>query len=400
LSVAVKVPLGSLPSSSVAFPQKFEAVLEKRTMRVVIAGGGTGGHVFPALALADQLKMMVPRCEIQFVGSRGGLEERLVPARGYPLHLLEIGKLRGANTLSRARTMLGLPAAGLAALTLLRRWRPHVVVGVGGYASGPLAVAAALLRFPMVLMEQNAVPGTTNRLLSHLADRIVVGFRQAARHFPADRTLLLGNPVRAELLGQITKARNSRASARPGPCLLVLGGSQGAHAINELLVAAAPMLMSQLPGLRVIHQTGLADREWVQTQYQGLGLVARVEPFIEEMGEVYGQADLVVGRSGATTLAELCLAGLPALLIPYPHAADDHQAENATELVEAGGALMMRQEQLSSAALAAKLIPLLADGLALERMGQAMRACAYPEAAAATVQVLLDLANRAKRSHP
>jgi UDP-N-acetylglucosamine--N-acetylmuramyl-(pentapeptide) pyrophosphoryl-undecaprenol N-acetylglucosamine transferase len=365
---------------------------------VIIAGGGTGGHVFPALALADELRAAVPSSEVLFVGSRGGLEEKLVPSRGYPLHLLRVGKLRRAGVLSSARTLATLPGAGLAALQVLRRFAPHVVVGVGGYASGPVVLAAAVLRRPIVVLEQNSVPGTTNRILSRLADRVVIAFRHAARYLPEDRTLLLGNPVRLAIRNAARPLASedeggARGSAAP-PCLLVLGGSQGARAVNDLVCAAAPALAARLPQLRIIHQTGSVDETAVRERYQAAGLSARVEAFVEDMSEVYGQADLVVSRAGATTLAELGVVGVPAVLIPFPFAADDHQAENAAEIAEAGGALTVRQEGLTAEGLGDLLGRLLEDRRELERMRRAMRSSGYPDAASAVVNLLLSLKRR------
>jgi UDP-N-acetylglucosamine--N-acetylmuramyl-(pentapeptide) pyrophosphoryl-undecaprenol N-acetylglucosamine transferase len=361
-------------------------------LRIVIAGGGTGGHVFPALAVAETLCARLPGSQVLFVGSEGGLEERLIPEHGHRLELLRVGKLRGEGIARAVRTLGELPLAGIKALSILIRFAPDAVVGVGGYASGPVVLAAALLRIPTLLLEQNSIPGTTNRILARVADQVVVAFRRAARSLPEDRTLLLGNPLRPSLLAALARAGERRLDpARP--CLLVLGGSQGAHALNELCLAAAPRITARLPGLRLIHQTGSRDLELVRQRYREAAIDARVEPFITEMAEVYLDADLVLGRAGATTIAELTAAGIPALLVPYPHAADDHQAENAREIVEAGGALAERQETLDPSRLAGLLGELLGDGDRLLRMGRAMRGCAFPEAASAIVDLLRTLAS-------
>jgi UDP-N-acetylglucosamine--N-acetylmuramyl-(pentapeptide) pyrophosphoryl-undecaprenol N-acetylglucosamine transferase len=379
--------------------------------RILIAGGGTGGHVFPALALADQLKATAPEVELLFVGSVGGMEERLVPAHGYELEVLRVDKLRGGSAAARLAALARLPLALAAAWRLLRRFSPQVVVGLGGYASAPVVLAALARKVPTVLLEQNAVPGTVNRLLARLGRRrpgrhagppfpraprptgplVVTSFRRAARHLPIERTLLLGNPVRRSLLDVLAASPEKGGAADERPGLLVLGGSQGARAVNELVCAAAPRVLERVPGLRIVHQTGTADLEWVRQRYSDAGLQERVtaEAFIEEMGPAYRQASLVLGRSGATTLAELCVAGLPALLVPYPFAADDHQAENAAELVEAGGALMVRQSELDAARLEHVLCELLLDAPRLKEMGRAMRRCGRPDAAAAIADLLL-----------
>jgi len=353
--------------------------------RVVIAGGGTGGHVFPALALADGLMQRRPDSELLFVGSVGGLEQRLVPQRGYQLELLHSGKLRGMGPLSRLTALASLLPATARAVRLLRRFSPDVVVGLGGYASAPVVVAAGLLRLPVVLLEQNATPGTVNRGLARLARVVVVAHGEAARHLPAGKARLLGNPIRPELV---------RALEQPGepgpPTLLVLGGSQGAHAVNELMVGVAARLVESIPDLRIHHQCGAADHRWVEEAYAKIGPRARVDPFVEEMGPALRCATLMLGRSGATTLAELCVAGLPALLIPYPHATDDHQAANAAELVQAGGALMRRQESLTEQTLACLLVGLLQDPERLERMGRAMKSCGRPHAADEIARMLLE----------
>jgi UDP-N-acetylglucosamine--N-acetylmuramyl-(pentapeptide) pyrophosphoryl-undecaprenol N-acetylglucosamine transferase len=366
---------------------------EARQLRLVIAGGGTGGHVFPALALGEHVLGSLAGSEVLFVGSRGGLEERLVPARGHRLELLEVGKLRGEGALARARTLASLPAAVIAAVRVLRRFAPDVVVGVGGYASGPTILAATVLRLPVVLLEQNSIPGTTNRAIARLARRVVIGFRRAARYLPADRTVLLGNPIRPEVLAALQARPERRASG--APCLLVLGGSQGAHAINELMANAAGRLRQQLGELRLVHQTGPSDLERTRESYAAAGVAARVEAFIDDVGPALRDADLVLSRAGATTLAELCVAGLPAVLVPYPYAADDHQAANAAELVEAGGAVMVRQGEIDAERLATLLAELLGDEARRQHMAEAMRRCGYPEAAAAVTSLLLELVRRA-----
>jgi len=356
--------------------------------RAVIAGGGTGGHVFPALALAEALGEVAPGAELLFVGSVGGLEERLVPAAGHRLEVLKVAKLRGVAAGARVAALAGLPLATLRAAALLRGFAPNVVVGVGGFASAPVTLAATALRLPVVLLEQNAVPGTVNRALARLSRLVVIAFKGAARYLPTDKAVLLGNPVRPGLLRALAAA-NTAGRGGAAPRLLVLGGSQGAHAVNRLVCEAVPLLRGQ-EQLTVHHQTGSADREWVERAYRAAGVSARVEAFIDEIGPALARATLVVGRSGATTLAELSAAGVPALLIPYPHAADDHQAANAEELVQAGGALMRRQEALDPGELAGLLGELLGDRQRLEAMSRAMQASGRPEAARQIATLLID----------
>jgi UDP-N-acetylglucosamine--N-acetylmuramyl-(pentapeptide) pyrophosphoryl-undecaprenol N-acetylglucosamine transferase len=371
--------------------------------RVVIAGGGTGGHVFPALALAAELARGDDACELLFVGSEGGLEERLVRERGHRIELLRVGKLKGAGAAGRLRTLARLPAAVARAALLVHRFGPDVVVGVGGFASGPVVLAAGALRLPVVLLEQNSIPGVTNRFLSRLAERVVVAFACSARYLPRGRAVLLGNPVRPEIL----EARQARVAHPFSPPaserrLLVLGGSQGARAVNELATAALPGVARRLAAaglaLRVVHQTGATDAAPVEARYRASGLAVEVHPFLSEMAPALLAADLVLGRAGATTLAELAVVGVPAFLIPYPYAADDHQAMNAACFVDAGCALSERQGSLTPERLAAALAPLLADGARLVEMARRASAAGLPDAARTAAALVREVASRGKRS--
>ncbi|MBW2734815.1 MAG: undecaprenyldiphospho-muramoylpentapeptide beta-N-acetylglucosaminyltransferase [Deltaproteobacteria bacterium] len=367
-----------------------------RLSRVLIAGGGTGGHVFPAIATAQALKAHHPKVALLFVGSSDGLEAREVPAAGFELELLRVRKLKGAGLMGRVMSLASLAPAVWAATAILRRFRPQVVVGVGGYASGPAVIAASLQGLPTILLEQNAIPGITNRVLSRLAKRVVIAFEGAASYFPGAKAELLGNPLRAELLARLESAAATRqarytADQLATPTLVVIGGSQGAHALNELCVAAAPALREQLPGLRVIHQAGEKDASWVCEAYHQAGIEARVESFIHEMAPVYKEADLALCRSGATTLAELTVAGLPAILVPYPYAADDHQAANAKALVGAGGALMQRETGLEAEGLVKTFTELFAHPSRLEQMSRGMQAEGRPRAADDVVSLVQQL---------
>jgi len=359
------------------------------SLRLLIAGGGTGGHIFPALAVAEQLQRGHPQSEVLFVGSADGLEQQLVPAAGFALKTIAVGKLKGTRWAARLTTLAGLPRATLCALRLLRQFRPDAVVGVGGYASGPVVLAAWMLRLPIVLLEQNAIPGATNRALSRFAGRVVISYPQSARFFPRGRTCCLGNPVRPALVDLL---REAPLPNRP-PALLVLGGSQGARRLNELVVAATPAIFAALPELQIVHQTGRADHDWVSERYRRWP-TARALPFIDEMAQAYAASQLVISRAGATTLAELGVAGRPALLVPYPFAADDHQTANARSLVEAGAAHLLPQDQLTGQQLAQLTIDLLRQPGELQRMSGAMAACGRPDAAAAVVGLLEQLRGR------
>jgi len=357
-------------------------------MRVIIAGGGTGGHVIPALAVADQLRIDDPGGAVLFVGAERGLETRLVPARGYDLETLPAGRLKGAGLTARLKTVAGLPRTLLRARRLLEAFEPHAVVGVGGYASAPVVLAAALGRLPVVLLEQNAIPGLTNRGLSRLAARVVISFEHSAKWFPPGRAIHLGNPLPPALVVSL----RDRPTHRRTRCLLVLGGSQGARRVNDLVTEAAPALREQIDGLQIIHQTGEADRARVEACYARAGMPARVEAFIEDTASAYRDADFVVGRAGATTLAELAVAGLPAALIPYPHAADDHQSANARFFADAGGAVVLAQAETSAGRLAECIAKILTDGDRLAAMGQAMRRLGRPDAAREITHLIAELA--------
>jgi UDP-N-acetylglucosamine--N-acetylmuramyl-(pentapeptide) pyrophosphoryl-undecaprenol N-acetylglucosamine transferase len=369
-----------------------------RATRVAIAGGGTGGHVFPALALAEELSRGDDPCELLFVGSAGGLEEKLVPPAGHRLVLLRVGRLKGADARSRLRTLSSLPAAVLRAASHLADFSPDAVVGVGGFASGPVVIAAALARRPIVLLEQNSIPGVTNRVLSRLADRVVVAFERSARYLPRGRAVLLGNPVRRDFLEARALKEAGRGGGGAGRRLLVLGGSQGARALNELATRALPEVAARLAasgiGLEVVHQSGAADAAWVEASYREAGLAAEVHPFISEMAPALSRADLVLGRAGATTIAELSVVGVPAFFVPYPFAADDHQAENAATLARSGCALWERQGALNPGGIAATLSELLADGGRLDEMAEKMRAAALPDAARDAAALVRRVAER------
>jgi len=319
--------------------------------RIVIAGGGTGGHLYPGLALADALAGR--GVEVVYVGAAGGIEARVVPTTGYRLHLLPGRQLRGGGLGRAARGLATATGATLRAVALLGTLRPALVVGVGGYASVAVVVAAALRRIPSVLLEQNVVPGAANRMLVRLARRVCVGFAESIRFFPPGRAVHTGNPVRADLL------RPRPARTRPG--LLVFGGSAGAHKLNEATVGALAVLGPTARGLDVTHQTGAADVDAVRARYAGLGLTVRVEPFITDMGAAYAAADVVVGRAGAMTCAEVTAVGLPAILVPYPYAADDHQRRNAEVLAAAGAAETILDADLTADRLAERLRALLDD---------------------------------------
>ncbi|HEY8378595.1 MAG TPA: undecaprenyldiphospho-muramoylpentapeptide beta-N-acetylglucosaminyltransferase, partial [Nannocystis sp.] len=327
-------------------------------LRVLIAGGGTGGHLFPGIALAEEI--LARGGEVHFVGTARGIEARVVPEQGYPLSLIDVAGIKGRGVSGLLRGLFRLPRAFWQSLRLLRRVRPHVVVGVGGYASGPVVATAALLRIPTAILEQNSIPGITNRILSRLVRAVFCTFPDVTGRFPARKVVLAGNPIRRQILGQLVAAGQATAPdpAPRGPRLFVFGGSQGARAINDAVLAALPILLQRLPGLEIWHQTGPVDEARVRDGYAALGLGeprARVAAFLKDMAAPYAWCDLVLCRAGATSLAELTAVGKPAVLVPFPHATDNHQEWNARSLVDAGGAVLLRESEWTPERLAGEL---------------------------------------------
>jgi len=355
-------------------------------LRWVVAGGGTGGHVTPALALAERIRARGD--EVEIVGSDRGLETRLVPEAGFPLVALPARQVMGRGALARAGALLSLLPATRRAIGALRAFRADLVVSVGGYASMPAVAAASLLRLPVALVEPNAIPGRANRLAARVAALVFVQFEEAAAVFrriaPAERVLAPGIPLRSALVEAFAHAPPRRAPAAPFR-LLVFGGSQGARQLNDALCGAAPALAEA--GVEVFHQTGEADRERVAAAYAAAGVDAEVVAFESQMPRRYRWADVAVCRSGALTVAELALAGLPALLVPYPFAADDHQAANARALADAGAARVLDAAHLGPDVVAAALLELFAAPERLSAMAAAAEKLARPDAAERIVAV-------------
>jgi UDP-N-acetylglucosamine--N-acetylmuramyl-(pentapeptide) pyrophosphoryl-undecaprenol N-acetylglucosamine transferase len=342
-------------------------------MRVVLAGGGTGGHVIPALAIAQQLKKDFG-AEVLFIGTPRGMENRLVPPAGFQLKLVKVGALNRVSLATRVRTIVDLPRAVWDASGMLSGFRADVVVGVGGYASGPAMAAAILKRIPTVAFEPNVVPGFANRKIAPWVSAAAVQFEQAGKFFRNFQ--VTGVPVRPAFFEVVPRATN----AVP-PTLLVFGGSQGAHAINTAVIAALPALRAKVSGLHIIHQTGERDYSEARAGYDSAGMDAEVSAFITDMPGIFARADLLVCRSGASTVGEVTAAGKPAIFIPFPRAADDHQKVNAQALVDAGAAAALEEANLTANSLAETVASLFADRGRLEKMGQAAKELAHPNAA-------------------
>jgi UDP-N-acetylglucosamine--N-acetylmuramyl-(pentapeptide) pyrophosphoryl-undecaprenol N-acetylglucosamine transferase len=350
-------------------------------VRAIIAGGGTGGHVFPGIAVASALHDR--GAQVLFVGTARGLEATAVPSAGFTFQTIPARQVRGGGiTRAVAGAVMALWAI-VAALRIIVRFRPRIVVGVGGYASAPMVVAAWLARVPTVLLEQNVIPGATNRLLGRFARRVCVSFPETATSFAGTRVVCTGNPVRAAVL---TAARD-RAACAEGPnrsgalTVLVVGGSAGAHHLNVEVVKAIERLAPPAGTLRIHHQTGAADAESTRTQYAAAGVDADVQAFFSDMADLYAVADVAVCRAGATTIAELLTVGVPAILVPYPYAADDHQRRNAEAVTAVGAGVLILDRELSGEGLAETLAALLADASRRSQMAAAARSLARPEAA-------------------
>jgi UDP-N-acetylglucosamine--N-acetylmuramyl-(pentapeptide) pyrophosphoryl-undecaprenol N-acetylglucosamine transferase len=346
---------------------------------ILIAAGGTGGHLFPGIAVADELLRRAPGLRVLFVGTPRGLEGRLVPLAGYPLALLPILPLNAVGAAGLLRGLAALPFGMLRAAALVLRERPQAVLGVGGYAGGPVALVAALMGVRTVILEPNARPGFTNRVLRPFVRAAACAYEEARREF-GRKGVVTGNPVRGGF------ATLPVREPRPPMSLLAFGGSQGSRVLNEALLAALPGLPREL---RIVHQTGDAQRERVAQAYRDAGREAEVLAFLDDMQARLAAADLVVCRSGATTCAELTVAGRAALLVPFAKAADDHQRVNAKALADAGAALMLEEKDLSGESLAAAVSALVGAPERLVAMATAARRLGRPDAAARVADLLL-----------
>lgn len=346
-------------------------------MNLLIAGGGTGGHLFPGIALAEAMRKRDESVKITFMGTDRGLEGKIIPGLGYDLVTLPVGGIMGLGLtrgLSRAVVMI---LAVIRATGILGRLAPDLVVGVGGYASVPAVVAAAIRKVPRCIVEQNVVPGRANRFLARFVPRIYLGFPIEEPVFPHGTTVVTGNPIRGVALGR----EDVRKGSGEVTTLLILGGSQGAAQLNGLAMEVVPPLLRNHPALKVIHQTGSAHENSVREHYARQGVEVEVVPFIAEMGAYYSRADLAVSRSGAMSVSELAAAGLPAILIPYPHATQNHQKANGRWLEKHGGAIIVDPEEVTPELLMSALEHLLENPDSLVRMSTASRRAGTRDAA-------------------
>jgi UDP-N-acetylglucosamine--N-acetylmuramyl-(pentapeptide) pyrophosphoryl-undecaprenol N-acetylglucosamine transferase len=363
------------------------ATLDRTSFRCIIAGGGTGGHLFPGIAVAHELRNRFEHPMVLFVAGRGRMESLILARHGYAVRAIDVEGIKGRGWRRGLGVISRLPRSFVQSAGIVKRFSPHVVLGVGGYSSGPFCLVSKWRSVPTAIHEQNTFPGLTNRLLCRFVDRVFISFGESRAHFKGGVIVLTGNPVREDILRGA-----GRDQARVGFTILVMGGSQGASAINAAFVDGLEILHREGRALKVIHQTGERDYAGVEQDYQRRGLEGEIHPFIQEMAKAYREADLVIGRAGATTLFELAALGKPSILIPYPHAANRHQEKNAMTLVSEGGAEMIDQRQLTGQALAGVIVKYMDHPEDLSRMGERARRMAQPHAARMIVDQLLEMA--------
>jgi UDP-N-acetylglucosamine--N-acetylmuramyl-(pentapeptide) pyrophosphoryl-undecaprenol N-acetylglucosamine transferase len=362
-----------------------------KAMRILIAGGGTGGHLFPAIAIAQAVRIEDPNADIVFVGTHHGIETRIIGDTGFPIRYIAARGMRKTGLLNNIFGALELPIGVFQSLAIIREFRPNFVLGVGGYASGPTLAAAVLLRIPNAIQEQNSVMGTTNRILSRFVDRIFTSWEDTEPPPPAAKTFLAGNPVRGDLL-----LDESSDEARERLHILIFGGSRGAQSINLAVSRSVDLLAPLADKIRVLHQTGVGAVEDVKRSYDRAGIRADVQEFIHEMGPAYHWADLVVCRSGAGSLAELTALGKPAIVVPYPYAIGDHQMRNARVLEAHGAVRVIPDERLKNGALVEEIRNIAERPELLSAMAENSRKSGRPEAARTIALEIL----KAERSRP
>ena len=342
-------------------------------MKLIIAGGGTGGHLFPGIAIAEEFLARDPANQVLFVGTERGIEARAVPAAGYPLELISAAGIRGKGSLSQLKGSAMMIYGYAQSRKILKRFQPDIVIGVGGYASLPMVLAARGMGIPRFIHEQNAIPGLTNRLLARFANKVFITLEESARYFTSAPTMLTGNPLRRQILDSLGSramgqgaSENRKDSHLPlDPChsfnLFVFGGSQGAHAINAAMIDALPLIKKNRPDICITHQTGENDCAEVTAAYRAAGVEAKVTTFITDMAAEYAKADLIICRAGATTIAEVTACGKACMFIPFPHAVDDHQRRNAEALLKKDACFMMLERELTGITLAESICTLAGD---------------------------------------
>jgi len=353
--------------------------------RVLFAGGGTGGHIFMAVALARELEKQNPGVEVLFVGARKGMGNDIVPALGFRFQTLNIGGIKGVGLFRAVVSLLQIPGSLLSSRRMIQEFCPSIMVGLGGYSSGPIMLVGKALGFPALLIEPNVQPGFTNRVLKPWVDAAAVAFEETARWF-GNKARLTGIPVRQEF-----HEVSSKVSAGGPLCLLVFGGSQGSSPMNQLVCQALPFL-PPTGEIKIVHQTGLTDYSSVKERYKQAGFEAEVIDFIQDMPAYFSGADLILSRAGASTVAEIAAAGKPSILIPLPHATDDHQRMNARALVQKRAALSLEETETTGEELASLLVELAQTRDRLDQMAQASRELAHPESRTKIIELMEEVA--------
>ena len=359
--------------------------------RLLFAGGGTGGHLYSGIAVAREAERLCPGVEIAFVGTERGIEAKVLPKEGYRLITIKVTGIKGRGLLRSAAGVFRVPAALLSSISLLKREKPGAVIGIGGYASGPTVMAAALTGYPTAIVEQNVIPGFTNKVLARVVRRIYAPMKEAVDRFPNPKKVVVtGNPIRRKVVDEALAS--ARPAAQSGELhLLVFGGSLGAKRINQAMVDAIPLLQS-IRGLSVVHQTGEADFEATKAAYERAGFPADVRPYLHDMGAQYAKADLILCRAGASTISEVLACGKPAILVPYPHAIYNHQELNAIALADRGAAQWIRDGELTGERLAAAISTLSNDPAKRAALAAAAKSLGRPEAATEIAREVLSMA--------
>lgn len=361
--------------------------MNEQGMKMIIAGGGTGGHLFPGIAIAEELLKRNPANQALFIGTDRGLEKRILGQLGFPLATLKVEGIKGKGALGALKSILKIPGSLLNSFRIISTFKPNFVVGVGGYASGPAVLTARLMGIKTFIAEQNAFPGLTNRILGHFAYRIFLTFADSKRWFPEGKTIVTGNPVRTTFISK----KNEGIKENKPFTILVFGGSQGAHAINSAVIASLGSLVHLKDKIHFIHQTGDDELHKVEEAYRKEGFKVEVYPFITEMAAAYKSADLLLCRAGATSLAEITAMGKACVLIPFPFAAADHQTKNAIAMANAGAAIMIPEKELDGFSLASAIEDLYLHQEKIKKMEIASASLGRLNAAAAIVDTCMNL---------
>ena len=363
---------------------------KSQTLRLIVTGGGTGGHLFPGISLAQAILRTYPGSKVLFIGTDRKVDKRALINTGFATTTIKSQGIKGKRFTAALKALFQQPLALWKAVKIIREFKPDLVFGVGGYVTGPVILAARLLGIPTCIHEQNSIPGLANKLLGYIADRIFVSLPGSEKYFPAAKTILSGNPVRDSIITAFKETKHE--ADKEITTLLILGGSQGARRLNSLMLEAAENCLTKLASPPfIIHQTGGHDEEHVRNKYEELGLKARVQAFYTNMAEIYQQADLIISRAGATTLAEITVFHKPVILVPYPYAADNHQEINGQYLVEAGAGLMFQQKDLTGEKLGLEITRILTDKKLLHEMAKNSGKSAKPEATETIVNECMKL---------